>query len=155
MKVYIAGPMTGYPDFNFPAFHYAASHLRRLGHDPLNPATSFDGRQDLEYEMYIREAVRMVAMADAIVLLDGWSMSKGATMELHVALTIGLPVYRLFVGEIVYTNTNMLMVIGALNQQWKAQRNENSTLREDEVGKVYASTGVGEAVHELISPVVR
>lgn len=37
--VYIAGPMSGLPDCNRPAFHAEANHQRERGHIPLNPAT--------------------------------------------------------------------------------------------------------------------
>lgn len=38
MKLYIAGPMTGLPDLDFPAFHEAAAKLRAQGHEVINPA---------------------------------------------------------------------------------------------------------------------
>ena len=36
--IYIAGPMTGLPECNYPAFHEAARRLRLLGYEVLNPA---------------------------------------------------------------------------------------------------------------------
>ena len=38
MRIYIAGPMTGLPDSNYPAFHAAEARLQALGHEPHNPA---------------------------------------------------------------------------------------------------------------------
>lgn len=43
MRVYIAGPMTGLPEYNFPAFHAAAKAWRDAGWEVLNPAEAFDG----------------------------------------------------------------------------------------------------------------
>lgn len=33
MRIYLAGPMTGYPKLNHPLFHSEAERLRRLGYD--------------------------------------------------------------------------------------------------------------------------
>ena len=43
MKTYIAGPMTGLPEFNRPAFNAAAKEIAASGHVPLNPAILPDG----------------------------------------------------------------------------------------------------------------
>lgn len=38
MRYYIAGPMSGIPQFNFPLFHAAAAALRAQGFDIVSPA---------------------------------------------------------------------------------------------------------------------
>ena len=37
-KIYIAGPMRGYENFNFPAFDAAAQLYRAIGYEVFNPA---------------------------------------------------------------------------------------------------------------------
>ena len=95
MIVYIAGPMTGLPEYNYPAFHAAAAHARTLGYEVINPADNFDGDTTLPWATYLRQALRQVLDADAIVVLPGWESSKGAQLETHVARTLAMPVIEL------------------------------------------------------------
>lgn len=89
-RVYIAGPMTGLPDSNYPAFHAAEVRFTRIGFDVDNPARHFDGDQTRPYADYMRAAVRSLARADVIYLMDGWEKSEGARFELEVARRCGL-----------------------------------------------------------------
>jgi len=83
--VYLAGPMSGIKDWNFPAFHDAANKIRTLGHQVTNPAEHFDGRTDLYYDEYIEQAMKAIRKCDTIVLLPKWEMSEGAAVELKAA----------------------------------------------------------------------
>ena len=49
MKVYIAGPMSGLPNFNRAAFNHAHFHLWSKGHIVLNPARLPDGLTQADY----------------------------------------------------------------------------------------------------------
>ncbi len=49
VRVYIAGPMTGYENFNREAFHKAEEELKREGHTVLNPAVLPDGLTQPHY----------------------------------------------------------------------------------------------------------
>ena len=89
MKVYISGPMTGYPDFNYPAFHAAEQHLADLGHEPLNPARH--PKQET-WADYLRLDLVDVLAADAVAVLPGWECSRGAVLEVHVAHALGMAV---------------------------------------------------------------
>lgn len=92
MRVYIAGPMTGLPEFNYPAFFAAAEALRAAGHDPINPART-DGRDGCKTWLdYMRAALRDVADADGIALLPGWVESRGAAVEYRLGHDLGLDV---------------------------------------------------------------
>ncbi len=89
-RIYISGPMTGYENHNFPAFHAAAQRFRQAGWEVANPAENFGGRTDLPRETYLRADMAMLARCDAIALLPGWERSAGAALEAVVAKELGL-----------------------------------------------------------------
>lgn len=95
MRVYVAGPMTGLPEFNFPAFHAAAAAWRAAGWEVRNPAESFDGRTDLPYREYVAHDMVLLREVDAIALLPGWDgpNARGSVWEREVALLLGKRVY--------------------------------------------------------------
>lgn len=72
MKVYIAGPMSGLPNFNRAAFNHAHFHLWSKGHIVLNPARLPDGLTQGEY---MDICLAMLRCADAIYMLEGWEHS--------------------------------------------------------------------------------
>lgn len=111
MKVYVAGPMRGYPEFNFPAFYAAANKLRDEGHVVFNPAerdnqthgadiskgnaTGDEEQAAKEHGFNLREALGadlawICAEADAVYMLVGWENSKGARAEKATAEALGL-----------------------------------------------------------------
>jgi hypothetical protein len=92
---YLSGPMTGIDDYNFPAFHEAARRLRKQGFSVFNPAESFDGKQDLEWTVYMKHDYESILSCGAIMLLEGWQNSLGAVLEVLFALSIGKPVFEL------------------------------------------------------------
>lgn len=105
IKVYIAGPMRGIPEFNFPAFHDAAKQLRQLGYLVFNPA-EFDQIFCLDPKIaqpihdYIRRDVHIIINEltpgrDGVVLLPGWAYSSGATAEHALAKWCGLNIWTL------------------------------------------------------------
>lgn len=83
--------MTGFPDFNHPAFFSEAARLRAAGHIVNNPAEI--GEQDgLEWHEYLRKDIRALMDCDAIHMLPGWRKSKGARLEHHIAVELGFTV---------------------------------------------------------------
>lgn len=92
MKVYISGPMTGLPGYNYPAFHAAARDLKSKGYDILNPADSFSGDTSRPRADYMRKDIEMLLKADLVALLPGWEKSKGVAVELAVAKALGLQI---------------------------------------------------------------
>lgn len=94
MRVYIAGPMTGLPEFNFPAFHAAADAWREAGWEVLNPADAFDGTTDREYKEYVAHDMVLLKSCDAIAMLPGWDApnARGSVWEREVAMLLNLMV---------------------------------------------------------------
>jgi hypothetical protein len=94
-RVYIAGPMTGLPEYNFPAFHAAAAAWRAAGWDVFNPAEAFEGKTDLPYRAYVEHDMAALKAVDAIAMLEGWDgpNARGSVWEREVALMLGLPVH--------------------------------------------------------------
>lgn len=98
-RVYIAGPMTGYPNFNFKAFDKAAEHLKKLDIACVNPALlgkaaltllEQKGFNDIKAanKWAMEENERLLRThCHAILLLEGWELSKGAKQELSYALS--------------------------------------------------------------------
>jgi hypothetical protein len=112
VTVYLAGPMRGVPYFNVQAFDEAEALLSAQGFTVFNPAqrdraeglVHADCPRGTEDEMEMQgfdmgEALAIdltfvVTEADAIVLLPGWMMSRGAVAELATAKAMGLPAYE-------------------------------------------------------------
>jgi hypothetical protein len=104
---YIAGPMTGIPEFNFPAFDAEAEVLRKAGHTVISPAemdradgfdekgcTGFEVLTPEQRHRFARNDIDALLKVDAIMLLPGWRNSTGATNESKVASWLGLFAYE-------------------------------------------------------------
>lgn len=94
MKVYLAGPMSGRKEFNYPAFHNVARDLRAHGYVVENPAEN-EAPPCGSWGGYLRIALRQMLSCDGIVLLPGWSFSRGACLERSVGESVGIPSWTL------------------------------------------------------------
>ena len=118
-KIYVAGPMSGIPQFNYPAFDAMAAYLRERGYDVQSPA-EMDSEETRAAAMaspdgsfqsgttngetwgdFLARDVKLVAdSVDSICLLPGWENSRGARLEVFVALTVQKPV-SILIGDIL------------------------------------------------------
>ena len=87
VRVYVAGPMTGIQDLNFPAFHRAAASLRASGYEVINPA-EINADPEAGWNACMRADIAQLVTCDAIALLPGFERSRGATLERHIALQL-------------------------------------------------------------------
>lgn len=114
MKIYLAGPMRGIPQFNFPAFFHAARQLKKQGHVVFNPAerdmsqygeavchTATGDVRDVAHlgitarECFAADTAWICEHAEAIALLPRWSQSRGARAEKALAEALDLNVIYL------------------------------------------------------------
>lgn len=95
-RIYIAGPMSGLPDNNYPAFHAAAVRLRARGWHVENPAESPAPHvnANCEWTAYMRMGISQLMTCHAIYLLPGWQDSAGASLEYTIARRLNLPIYE-------------------------------------------------------------
>lgn len=117
-QIYVAGPMTGYPNFNFPAFFAAQKKLEGAGWKVWNPAEK-DSEAHLDAEA-VKTGDDKLAMAngfdfrdafgwdcdkvinsDAIFMLPGWEASPGARAEHAIAIVMKIkyPEYQIIYAD--------------------------------------------------------
>jgi len=159
MKIYIAGPMTGIKDWNFPAFFEAEKQLKELGYEVINPAHN-DGetleealasagtpeRPNNSWGYYMRRDLPSVLNVDAICVLPDWQRSKGARLEVQVAQALGLPIYVLVNGEL----TPRITVIGIAGYARSGKDTiADYLVDEHNYIKVSFSTPMKEAMYRL------
>ncbi|WP_095193333.1 DUF4406 domain-containing protein [Pseudomonas sp. Irchel 3A7] len=90
-RLYLTGPMTGFEDFNFPAFNKMASKLRAIGYIVENPA-EHGVVLDAEWGDYMAYELTRLSLCGLVAVLPGWESSKGARLEVHIARELGMSV---------------------------------------------------------------
>lgn len=143
--IYVAGPMTGLPDFNYPAFDAAAANLEALGHEVLNP-TSAEKHNDTgapqAWDWYMRRALYLVIQADAIALLPGWENSRGATLEHQIGVALGLDIRTLgdwLAAELIDASLQSVDALQQLDQDVSGTASQSARRRDG-----VANLNVGE-----------
>jgi len=102
-KVYIAGPMTGYDQFNKPAFMDVENYLRNVGFEVFNPAVEqeiknldecngFEPLTPEERKRIIRKDLEGIMSSDQMFMLKGWEKSTGARAEHAVAVWLEMEI---------------------------------------------------------------
>lgn len=109
-RIYIAGPMQGVPEFNFPRFNAVAAAFKANGHEVFNPAErdierhggidiskgNNSGTLDKAKSTHgfsLRQALAddtnfICLVANCIVMLPGWEKSNGAQAEHRLAVAL-------------------------------------------------------------------
>lgn len=115
MKIYLAGPMRGYPNFNREAFASATQYLRDIGHEVYSPSEMSDklfgqavrnnpngdesqmggDAETISRTVFHLDLTYICLNAEGVALLPGWEKSKGATAERATAIALGLEIIYL------------------------------------------------------------
>lgn len=94
-RFYIAGPMSGYPELNFPAFRQAAKHMRAAGIEVISPHEikaphGADATPREIWQTCMRADLAQLVTCSDVVMLPGWRASEGATLENTIGRALGL-----------------------------------------------------------------
>lgn len=102
--------MTGYKKFNFPLFTRVTTGLRDIGYDITSPVEtdepdmqeiawkSEDGKHDAQFketwgEVLAKDVLLIADEMESIIVLPHWNKSKGARLEVFVAVLCDYPIY--------------------------------------------------------------
>lgn len=120
MRCYIAGPMSGIENYNWPEFENAMNRLPWYGLTPVSPTVIdedlgvvdvvrgsqgevlfVDVTDKFDYNEVLRRDLEEIEGCSMIYLLKGWSRSTGALRELRKAIDCGLTVFTEEGGDFV------------------------------------------------------
>lgn len=86
-RYYLAGPMTGYPEWNVPAFKSAKITLEAKGFEIQLPVDIDEQKEGWEWGDYLAEDIRLITTkCQGMVLLPEWTRSRGAKLEIAAGL---------------------------------------------------------------------
>lgn len=94
LTLYVSGPMTGIPEYNYPLFTKVTDNFRNQGFTVLSPHEIEGSADDVAtgntkpWQYYMTRALRMQLQCDAWVGLPGWWRSKGAKREFDIAVDL-------------------------------------------------------------------
>ncbi len=126
-SLYIAGPMAGVEDFNYPLFYEVEEKLNAIGIETINPAEL--DRLDktvptttvtpLLRAGFLKRDFHHLTTMEGIVLLEGWQDSTGANAELMVAQISGMSTWLWISGNLYpepNLQANMDLIFGHINE---------------------------------------
>ncbi len=172
-KVYLAGPMSGYPQFNYPLFDQIAHELRHIDYVVLSPAENnralFPGVEqepgfaegkgedhgsDRRYRI-MHADLQSVLDCDWVAMLPGWERSVGSTIERRVAETVGKPIYLAeVVGcwvNVVFDQQQIRCDHSAYGDGWQAASDAPTLFDLDEAYDNRIAPSFGETFQQAVA----
>lgn len=95
MKVYISLPITGHDIKDVERrIGQAKEALRALGHEPVSPLDpEVNDDRSKPYGVLLGNDIAALLTCDAVLLLDGWTASRGCRLEMEAAQIYGKKIY--------------------------------------------------------------
>jgi hypothetical protein len=90
--VYISGPISNIPNHNREAFAAASKLLIEKGYVPVNPLEIISD-QGASWSECMKADIAELMRCDGVFVLDGWTKSKGASLEVLIASRLFIPVF--------------------------------------------------------------
>ena len=88
-RIYVAGPMTGIENLNFPEFDRVTKELRADGFVVISPhehtGPVLGGAEADAYAWVLARDIMLLSECSTVILLDGWEDSTGANLEVAFA----------------------------------------------------------------------
>ncbi len=91
-RLYVCGPMTGLPELNFGSFNRATELLRLSGYEVVNPV-EVNPDPSVGWLACMRQDIRELVTCDGVAWLPGCKRSRGAQIELRLAVSLGMRVW--------------------------------------------------------------
>lgn len=92
-RIYIAGKITGRAISEAALeFKRAAEVFKGAGYEVVNPM-ELPHDHDKSWESYMKECIAALVTCDEIAMIEGFENSRGAQLELTIALALNLEVY--------------------------------------------------------------
>lgn len=115
-RLYLCGPMTGLPDYNYPAFNEAAAQLRAMGYAVVNPAEN-GLPPGAPWAQHMRADIKGLCDCAALAVLPGSESSKGAQLEIELATRLELTVASVATWSDLATSGQMGQLVQAATYQ--------------------------------------
>jgi hypothetical protein len=90
-RIYISGKISGIENEAPLLFEKAENELKAKGFETVNPMT-LNHEHDKSWHSYMKEDVKALCDCDNIYMLKNWKDSKGAIIELEIAVYLGINV---------------------------------------------------------------
>ena len=91
-KCYIAGKIGDLPEEIYKAnFERAKEQVIALGYEPISPV-ELEHAHDKSWNSYMKEDLRHMLNCHAVFAQRNWRLSPGATIEINLALAVGIDI---------------------------------------------------------------